>query len=40
MKKKLLKLLQTKEEARQAIVTKSEQSEDVAELRGINTLIS
>lgn len=40
MKKKLLKLLQTKEEARQALVTKSEQSEDVAELRGINTQIA
>jgi hypothetical protein len=37
MKKKLMKLLQAKEEARQALIAKSEKSEDVAELRSINT---
>lgn len=40
MKEKLLKLLKAKEEARQALVTKSEQSEDVAELRGLNTQLT
>jgi HK97 family phage major capsid protein len=36
MKDKLLKLLKAKEEARTALVAKSEKSENVAELRGIN----
>lgn len=36
MKDKLLKMLKAKEEARAALVTKSDKSEDVAELRGIN----
>lgn len=40
MKEKLLKLLKAKEEARQALVTKSEQSDDVAELRSINTKLT
>jgi len=39
MKKKLLVMLKTKEEARTALVTKSEASTDVAELRSINTQI-
>ena len=37
MKKKLLAMLKVKEEARTALVAKSEKSEDVAELRSINT---
>ena len=37
MKEKLLKMLKAKEEARAALVAKSDTSEDVAELRGINT---
>ena len=37
MKEKLLKLLKIKEEARDALVSKSEKSETVAELRSINT---
>jgi HK97 family phage major capsid protein len=36
VKEKLLKLLKGKEEARAALVTKSNASEDVAEVRGIN----
>lgn len=36
MKEKLLKLLKNKDEARAALVTKSNVSEDVAEVRGIN----
>lgn len=36
MKDKLLKMLKAKEEARAALVAKSDTSEDVAELRGIN----
>jgi HK97 family phage major capsid protein len=36
MKEKLLKLLKGKEEARTALVTKSNASEDVVEVRGIN----
>ncbi len=36
MKDKLLKMLKAKEEARAALVIKSDKSEDVAELRGIN----
>jgi len=36
MKDKLLKMLKAKEEARAALVTKSDKSEDVAELRSIN----
>jgi HK97 family phage major capsid protein len=39
MKDKLLKLLKAKEEARAALVGKSEKSEDVTELRGINAQI-
>ena len=39
MKDKLLKLLKTKEDARSALVFKSEKSEDVAELRSIHTQI-
>jgi len=39
MKDKLLKLLKTKEEARAALVAKSEKSEDVVELRSINAQI-
>jgi len=37
MKDKLMKLLKAKQEARTALVTRSNASEDVAELRGINT---
>lgn len=40
MKKNLLKLLKTKEEARSALVAKSAVSQDVVELRGINTQIT
>lgn len=39
MKDKLLKLLKLKEDARSALVGKSEKSEDVAELRSINAQI-
>ena len=39
MKDKLLKLIRAKEEARAALVAKSEKSEDVAELRSIQTQI-
>lgn len=39
MKEKLLKLLKTKEEARAALVAKSEKSEDVTELRSIQAQI-
>lgn len=39
MKDKLMKLLKTKEEARAALVAKSEKSEDVAELRSLNSQI-
>ena len=37
MKKKLLALLKKKEERKQALVTKSESTEDIKELRAINT---
>lgn len=40
MKDKLLKLIKAKEEARAALVTKSEKSEDVAELRSIHAQIA
>ncbi|MGL4307963.1 MAG: phage major capsid protein, partial [Cetobacterium sp.] len=39
MKKKLLKLLNQKEEARKALIAKGEKSEDITELRGINSQV-
>ena len=40
MKDKLLKMLKAKEEARAALVAKSDKSEDVAEVRSIQTQIN